>query len=151
MFDAITVGNIDEIESLIESESVINIKNSDGYTLLHCVIELKLEHLEKEEESEVYNDIFLLLLEYEANPNIKNNAGATSFALACYHGFEEIVVFMIDNSLVDINLKNAYGLSLATIFVWVNCVNSGSTKNLPFNEFNLLIPYVISYAFIANN
>ena len=108
LFDAISDGNIDNIEESIKLVSDINIKNSDGLTLLHYVIHMISESTKKNDNKKYY-DIFILLLTYGANPNINNAAGDTPFALACYYGLEELVIFMINKSLVDINLKNPNG------------------------------------------
>ena len=92
----------------LELVSDINIKNSDGLTLLHHVI-FTMSKTKREENIKIYSDIFILLLKYGVNPNIKNVTGGTPFALACYYGFEELVIFMVNISLVDINLKNPNG------------------------------------------
>lgn len=108
LFDVITEGNVDKIEDSIKLLSDINIKNSDGLTPLHFVISMISESTKKIDNKKYY-EIFILLLTYGANPNIKNTAGGTPFALACYYGLEELVIFMVNKSLVDINLKNPNG------------------------------------------
>ena len=108
LFDVITEGNIDKIEDSIKLLSDINIKNSDGLTPLHYVISIISESTNKNDNKKYY-EIFILLLTYGANPNIKNPAGGTPFALTCHYGLEELVIFMVNKSLVDINLKNPNG------------------------------------------
>jgi len=97
----------EKIKKLILLVSHINSRNGYGLTPLHHVITMMKESIE--ENNKIYSDIFILLLEYGENPNIKNDLGYTPFALACYYGLEELVFFMVNKSLVDINIQNLHG------------------------------------------
>jgi len=136
LFDVITEGNIDKIEDSIKLVSDINFKNSDGLTPLHYVISMISEGTE-EIDNKKYYEIFILLLKYGANPNMRNATSGTPFGLACYYGLEELVIFMVNKSLVDINLKNSHGYT--PIFSAILSGNFNIVKHLLDNGANLHI------------
>ena len=93
---AMSSGSIDEIKSLIEKTTNINIKNCFNDTALHIAA------------SQSMTEVVRFLLEKGADPNIADNAGHTPLYTALTEKELEITLLLIDNG-ANINEQNKYG------------------------------------------
>jgi len=128
LIDAITKGNLEKVQQLIQKGVDVNAKTSDGYTALMVVskmgneeiINAVREDLMKRKEGVMnitelvtasrnkYKQIAELLLKNGADVNAKTNAGETALYLSSKHCTMQIAELLLKNG-ADINAKTNTG------------------------------------------
>jgi ankyrin repeat protein len=102
LFENIMQGDLeavkDDLNFLQSSKAIdlINGKNMNGNTPLHCACSVRCQAIVK------------TLLDYGADINCANEDGDTPLHWAAFSGFKEIVKILLDRG-VDINCKNRVG------------------------------------------
>ena len=127
---ASTVANEDILSLLLDKYSDPNIQNMAGDTPLHIACKMNAPKIVKRilQDSRINvnlknavegntalhiastvanEDILSLLLEKNADPNIQNMAGNTSLHTACKMNAPKIVKRLLQDSRINVNLKNA--------------------------------------------
>ena len=120
VYEALRVGNIDMIKYLIENGANVHSPDKNTTTLIYAskkglkeVIKLLIENGEDVNKQDIYGNtaliqavkhysILKILLEENADPNIKNNEGKTAFWFACMMGRKKTanLLFQYDADIV---------------------------------------------------
>ena len=96
LIDAVQNGDIDRVRELLDSGINPNI-------IKYGQTPLKLASRYGS------SDVVRLLLEHDANPNIRDNNGDTPLASASWQGYTHIVKLLLNNNNASINIQNDYG------------------------------------------
>ncbi|MBI2785916.1 MAG: ankyrin repeat domain-containing protein, partial [Legionella longbeachae] len=114
------------IKILLANKANPNIQDSNGNTCLHraCIIAMDIDHESKEEETFLHVPLYpvspisliYILLEYKADPNIKNNKNETPVHIACQNTNKEILTKLINHN-ANLNIKaDSIGYPLQYVF-----------------------------------
>ncbi len=132
------IGALEKVRSLIEDGSNINTKEkAGGRTPLHRAVEGG------------HKEVIKLLLENEADINIKNNSGETPLKNAVKLGYREIAELLISSS-ADINVFDKNGKSLLHVAASSGrkdmvelLLNCGIDKNISDKKGRTALDYIL--------
>ena len=98
------VGEIDKINSILESNTILNFKDSTGQTLIHSI--LKNDSIKITEQDKL--DVIKKLVEKNVSVNSMNQYNQNVLHLACQKGYVEIIEYLLTNHCEQ-NLVDNYG------------------------------------------
>ena len=128
-------GELDSIRSTLESNYILNFKDSEGHTLIHSIIKNESSNITEDDKLEIIK----ILVEKNVSINSMTQYNQNSLHYACQNGYVKIINYLITNSceqeLID-NYGNAPIHYLIDKFI-VECTQNDFYKDSNYNVKNI--------------